>query len=131
MALCHPHPSYTTPSQSNELLKSLLPAIRSSVSLSSPPPPASLVALVASLSLHSPLPTLECYELLVADDPMALITMDEMGRTPLDIARGRDEGEDVISFLEEKTATAEGILEAYGEMDNEEFRRRFIQWEEL
>ena len=54
-----------------------------------------------------------------------------MGRTPLDIARGRDEGEDVIRFLEEKTATAEGILEAYGEMDNEEFRRTFIQWEEL
>ena len=97
----------------------------------SSPPPASLVARVASLSLPAPLPTLECYELLVADDPMALVTIDAMGRTPLDIARGRDEGEDVISFLEEKTATAEGILEAYGEMDNEEFRRTFIQWEEL
>jgi hypothetical protein len=47
------------------------------------------------------------------------------------MARGRDEGEDVVRFLEEKTATAEGILEAYGEMDNDEFRRVFIMWEEL
>ena len=70
MALFHP------PSQSNPLLLSLVPALRAAVDVS-PPPPLSLVALVAlvaSLSLPAPLPTLECYELLVADDPMALVT---------------------------------------------------------
>jgi len=131
LALCHPHPSYPSPSQSNEFLKSLLPAIHNALAVSSPPPPSSLVALAASLALASPLPPLEFYELLVADDPKALVTNDAMGRTPLDVARGRDEGEDVVRFLEEKTATAEGILEAYGEMDNDEFRRVFSMWEEL
>ena len=44
---------------------------------------------------------------------------------------GGDGGGEAEAVGEGKTATAEGILEAYGEIDNEEFRRRFIQWEEL
>ena len=73
---------------------------------------------------------------LVDADPQALVTSDAEGLTPLQRARVRSEGEDIVQFLEGKTDTAKKLVDAFPgigqeEWRREEFARKFKMWEAL
>ena len=74
---------------------------------------------------------LEFYVSLVDADPKALVTSDAEGLTPLQRARVRREGEDIVRFLEEKTDTAKKVSDAFPGIGQEEFARKFKMWEAL
>ena len=97
-----------------------------------PPPPSCPFPQTSKYSLLlQPAATLATYAALVLADPLALITLDKFGYSPLDWARGRDEGEDIVDFLAAKTAVAEEVWASYVELSKEEFREKFVLWGDL
>ena len=92
------------------------------------------VPTLAEAAISPPLlspANIESHVSLVDADPKALVTSDAEGLTPLQRARVRREGEDIVRFLEEKTDTAKKVSDAFPGIGEEEFARKFKMWEAL